>query len=191
MEKLLIRPALAPPVCVQPTEGYLTVAWELLHSTPDLKVIESSGDVVLRSQSLGARPSIELNFLAHQLLAEWLLHEQDYGLHTTANRTWVIGGGRYGVLYGAAFLAQLLRLVGAAAETTSVDLRVYPAFSFREGSDWLLNIEIKRWDIDFGRAGETYSSLVGQKLDRAARFKLNMVLVDGFGWSGGESEALR
>jgi hypothetical protein len=181
-EKLLVRPALAPPARVQPTEGDLTMAWELLRGIwPDLKLVESGSDVVLWDHSRGARPSIELNFHDRQLLADWLLREQGYGLCTTANRARVIGGGRDGVLYGVALLAQLLPLVGVAAELTSIDLREYPDLRFCEASDWLLNIEIKHWGLDCGRAEESYICLVRQKLDRAACFKLNMVLIGGLG----------
>src|SRR5262249_21729201 len=67
-------------------------------------------------------------------------------------------------------------------EIPGLYVRDYPEFRFRNASDWLLNGEVNRWSMDQGQGIEAYRRLVKRKLDNALRFKINMVLIDGFGW---------
>ncbi len=48
--------------------------------------------------------------------------------------------------------------------------------------DWLLNVEINRWALDRGQGIEAFARLCERKLDEMLRLKINMVLMDGFGW---------
>ena len=62
-------------------------------------------------------------------------------------------------------------------------VRDYPDFEFRAAADWLLNAEGNRWSMERGQGVDAYRMLCKQKLDQALRYKINMVLMDGFGWS--------
>ena len=79
-------------------------------------------------------------------------------------------------------ILQLIRHNSAGLEIPQMYVRDYPDFEFRAASDWLLNGEVNRWSMDRGQGVEAYRKLIKQKLDRALQYKVNMVLIDGFGW---------
>jgi hypothetical protein len=126
---------------------------------------------------------VDLNLLDRQLLEESPVRAQSYALRTDGKTLWIVGGGAAGVLYGAATAAQLLERSGKAIEVAGVYIRDYPDFEYRAASDWLLNTEINRWALDRGHGLSDYARLVHRNLDRAARYKINVALLDGFGWS--------
>ncbi len=165
----------------------LDVARELLvgdHpelSFPDAKAA-AGADIVLWDYAASPNPGVELNFLDKQLLDSSPLRRQSYVVRSTGKAIWVVGGGPIGVLYGAATVSQLLHKNGAAVDAAGAYIRDYPDFEFRASADWLLNIEASRWALDRGQGLEAYGRLVRQKLDQAARFKINAALIDGFGW---------
>ncbi|MFN0170725.1 MAG: glycoside hydrolase family 20 zincin-like fold domain-containing protein [Bryobacteraceae bacterium] len=137
--------------------------------------------ITLWDYSVDSRPGVELNFLDRQLLTDPARRSQGYVIKTPdAQSVWIIGGGDQGVLYGAATLAQW---VDGRSSVPGIYVRDYPDFEFRAASDWLLHVEVNRWAFDRGQGPEAYHALVKRKLERAARFKINMALIDGFGWS--------
>ena len=76
---------------------------------------------------------------------------------------------------------QLIGTVSQGLAISGVYIRDYPHFPFRAVSDWLLNVEGNRWALDHGQGIDSYARLCKQKLDRALRYKINMVIFDGFG----------
>src|SRR6266404_3058927 len=183
-ERLPGSPVFAMPVRLHAAQPHLVVAADTLkRACRGIRFTDGPNGIVLWDYSANAKPDIELNFLDRQLLADSRLRSQSYVLKTTRDRVWVVGGGREGVLYGAATLAQLLTSNGGNATIPGVYIRDVPDFRFRAASDWLLQVEINRWALDRGQGWDAYAGLVRQKLDRAARFKINMAMIDGFGWS--------
>jgi hypothetical protein len=185
MQGAALRFSAAEPVHVLLAHANLEAASEALaNGFPDARF--ARGDppqVVLWDYSVSQDVRVPLNFLDRQLLADSALRSQSYVLRTHGSSLFVVGGGAAGVLYGAATAAQLIRKNGGGLEIPGIYIRDYPDFEYRAASDWLLNTEINRWALDRGRGLEDYSRLVKKKLDRAARFKINVVLIDGFGWS--------
>lgn len=183
-ERLPDSPVFATPVPLHVAQPHLAVAADTLkRACPGIRFTDAPNGIVLWDYSANEKPGVELNFLDTQLLADSRLRFQSYVLKTTRNRVWVVGGGREGVLYGAATLAQLLSSNGKNATMPGVYIRDLPDFRFRAASDWLLQVEINRWALDRGQGWDAYARLVRAKLDRATRFKINMALIDGFGWS--------
>jgi hypothetical protein len=128
-------------------------------------------------------PDVALNFLDRQVLAASHRYGQSYVLRTPdARSTWVIGNSDQGVLLGTMTVLQLLRRGPQGLEIPGVYVRDYPDFEFRAAADWLLNVEANRWALDRGQGLEAFTQLCERKLDAALRFKINMVLIDGFGW---------
>ncbi len=175
---------LAQPVRIEAVQPNLAAAADILKDgRPQIRFSDGPGGIVLWDYSLDRKPAAELNFLDRQLLEESPLRSQSYVLRTTGDRLWVIGGGREGVIYGAATASQLLRADGRRVRIPGAYIRDFPDFRFRAASDWLLGVEINRWGLDRGQGWDAYQRLVQQKLDRAARYKINVALLDGFGWS--------
>lgn len=129
---------------------------------------------------------ISLNFLDRQVLSAPEYHQQGYVIRfTDSDGTWVVGSSAQAVLYGVMSLLQLVEPTAKGAELPAVYVRDYPDFRFRAASDWLLRIEIDRWALDRGKGLEAFIRLFEKKLDRALRFKINMVIADGFGFGLG------
>lgn len=109
---------------------------------------------------------------------------QSYVLQTRANNEiWVIGSTGQGVLNGAATLVQLVEPAGTDLRVAGTLIRDYPSFRYRAAADWLLRAELNRWAYDWGDGVDAYVTRIQRKLDFCARFKINMVFFDGFGWS--------
>ena len=129
---------------------------------------------------------ISLNFLDRQVLSAPEYHQQGYVIRfTDSDGTWIVGSSAQAVLYGVMSLLQLIERTAKGAEMPAVYVRDYPDFQFRAASDWLLRIEIDRWALDRGKGVEAFARLFEKKLDRALRFKINMVIADGFGFGLG------
>src|SRR5579885_2010703 len=164
----------------------LEVAETLLaRAFPDARFAIGGMDagIFLHDYSASHEVGVALNFLDRQLLEESPLRKQSYVLRTDGHAIWVVGGGSAGVLYGAATAAQLLRENGGRIEAPGTYIRDYPDFPYRAAADWLLNTEINRWSLDRGQGLADYGRLVRKELDRAALFKINVAVIDGFGWS--------
>lgn len=183
-ERLPGSSVFAMPVPLHAAQPHLAAAaGTLQRACQSIRFTDAPKGIVLWDYSANQQPGVELNFLDRQVLADSDLRSQSYVLKSTSDRVWVVGGGREGVLYGAATLAQLLTSDGRNATMPGVYIRDWPDFRFRAASDWLLQVEINRWALDRGQEWDAYAGLVRNKLERAARFKINMALIDGFGWS--------
>ena len=131
----------------------------------------------------GENPPLTLSLLDRQTLSDPAHWGQSYVIRTPdAHTLWVLGASGQGVLLAAASIVQAIRRGSAGIEIPGMYVRDYPDFEFRAASDWLLNGEVNRWSLDRGQGIEAYRALVKRKLDRALRYKINMVLIDGFGW---------
>ncbi|GEM_PF-1320519 len=139
--------------------------------------------IVLWNYAAGRNPKVELNFLDRELLASSSHFGQSYVIKAPdAKSLWVIGASDEGALLGAMSVLQLMHKSAGGVQIAGVYVRDYPDFQFRAAADWLLNVEINRWALDRGQGVEAYARLCERKLDEALRFKINMVLIDGFGW---------
>jgi hypothetical protein len=129
-------------------------------------------------------PSVSLNLLDRQTLSDPNHWGQSYVVRSPdPNTMWALGSSDQGVLLAAMTLLQLVRQNSSGLEIPGVYVRDYPDFEYRAAADWLLNVEVNRWSMDRGQGVEAYRTLCKQKLDQALRYKVNMVLMDGFGWS--------
>lgn len=128
-------------------------------------------------------PAVKLNYLERRTVGSDPVHEQGYVITMDGDTMWVIGGSPLGVQYGAATVAQLLHSEPNGARLEAASIRDTPDFEYRAASDWLLAVELNRWSFDRGKGFEDFAATMRAKLDRAARYKINMALVDGFGWS--------
>jgi hypothetical protein len=164
---------------------------ELEQVDPSVKVsiegagARSSGELrmFLWDYAAGQEPPVTLNFLDRQTLGDSAHYGQSYVIKTPDETSlWIIGATDQGALLGAMSLLQLIHKAPDGVRIPGVYIRDYPAFQFRAAADWLLNVEINRWALDRGQGVEAYARLCERKLDEALRFKINMVLIDGFGW---------
>jgi hypothetical protein len=184
VERTSFAPAWTSPVPLELAQPHLELAADLLRGAcREIAFVRGTRGILLWDHSAAPFSEVELNLLERLLLEQSHVRSQSYVLKTTRDRVFVIGGGRDGVLYGAATLAQLLTSAEGVARIPGVSIRDWPDFPFRAASDWLLHVEVNRWALDRGQGWEGYARTVKQKLDRAARFKINMALIDGFGWS--------
>src|SRR5438876_947012 len=138
--------------------------------------------IFLWDYSADQNPPIRLNLLDRQTLSASSGFGQGYVIRTPDRDTiWVIGSSAQGVLFGTMSVLQLTRPEAQGLAISGVYVRDYPDFKFRS-ADWLLNVEINRWALDRGQGAEAFAQLCRRKLDQALKFKINMVLIDGFGW---------
>lgn len=147
-----------------------------------------SGDVTIRlwDFSRNGNPPITLSLLDRETVSA-KHYGQGYVLRTDGDQAlWIVGGSSLGVLYGAMSALQLIERTPAGATIRRVSLRDYPDFEYRAASDWLLNIEINGWTFDRGQGVEAFAKVMKTKIDRALRYKINMALVDGFGFAVGK-----
>jgi hypothetical protein len=96
---------------------------------------------------------------------------------------WLIGAAPQGVLYAAATLLQLMEPTGSGVGIREAHIRDYPDFPYRASSDWLLRAELHRWAYDWGDGRCAFVRRIKRKLDFCLRYKINMVVFDGFGWN--------
>lgn len=147
-----------------------------------------SGDVTIHLWDIGqnVNPPIALTVLDRETFSG-NHHGQGYLLRQASDKElWVLGGSSLGVLYGAMTVLQLIEKTPTGAMIRGVSIRDYPDFEYRAASDWLLNIEINGWTWDRGQGVETFAKVMEAKIDRALRYKINMALVDGFGFAVGK-----
>lgn len=136
------------------------------------------------------KPPVALNALDEDTLTNTANYRQGYVLKSPdASTMWIVGASPQGVIWGAASLVQLQGVDKQGAYVEGAYLRDYPHFEFRAASDWLLNIEINGWDLDRGKGVDDFARLVEARIDRALRFKINMALMDGFGFGISERPA--
>lgn len=134
--------------------------------------------IVLADASGGLPPEVRLNVLDEQVLARHF--GQSYVLRIDGETAWIAGRPQ-GILYGAMTLLELLK-EGAGLRLPGVSIRDFPDFEYRTAARYIMNGEVNRWCLDRGQGLEAYEALVQRKLDLCLRFKINMVVFDGFGW---------
>jgi hypothetical protein len=124
-----------------------------------------------------------LNYLERRTLESDPLRAQSYVIAMNGDTMWVIGGSPLGVQYGAATVAQLFSFDQHGTHLEAASIRDSPDFEFRAVSDWLLAAELNRWSFDRGQSFDDFTRIMKGRLSRSASYKINMALVDGFGWS--------
>jgi hypothetical protein len=130
-----------------------------------------------------SKPPVALNALDRKTLTDSGHFGQSYIIATPDDASlWIVGAGEQGALFGIMTALQLIHRGTSGVEISGVYIRDYPDFEFRAAADWLLNIEINRWAFDRGQGVEAFARLCERKLDEALRYKINMVVIDGFGW---------
>jgi hypothetical protein len=167
-----------------------TLRAKLMDSVPALRVRVGSDaaapdvQIQLWDFSQDANPPVVLRVLDRDVLSPGDHYGQGYVLRTTGEKhLWIIGASPQAVLYGAMTTLQLISRTTNGAVMQGAYIRDYPDFEFRAASDWLLNIEINGWTWDRGQGVEAFAKLMESKIDRALQYKINMALVDGFGFS--------
>jgi hypothetical protein len=140
----------------------------------------SDTSIHLWNYSANRQPPVNLNLLDREVLESASHWGQNYLILAPDQRSvWVIGASPQGVIWGAASLLQL----ADGGDLEAAYIRDYPDFEYRTASDWLLNIEINGWTYDRGQGVDAFARTVEAKLDRALKYKINMALMDGFGFS--------
>ena len=139
--------------------------------------------IYLWDYSAGPPPLAKLSFLDRELLTNPDHHGQSYVIRTPDKESvWVVGSSNEGVLMGAMSLLQLIRKTADGVELAGAYIRDYPDFPYRAAANWVLNGESSRWALDRGQGIDGYKRLCEEKLDEALRYKINLVVFDGFGW---------
>jgi hypothetical protein len=138
--------------------------------------------IYLWDWSQGTNPAVRLNLLDKQTLSDTSYWGQSYVIRTDGSAVWAIGSSDQGVLWAATTIAQSLQHGPGGIQIPALYVRDYPDFQFRAAADWVLNGEVNRWSMERGQGIEAYRKLCERKLDLAFRYKINMVLIDGFGW---------
>jgi len=87
-----------------------------------------------------------------------------------------------GCLYAAATILQLFDKKGRSFCFPSLVIRDHPDFRFR-GNNWNIWCEIGGWSYDRGDGLRKYEERIKRKLDMSLRYKINLILFDGFGWN--------
>jgi hypothetical protein len=121
-----------------------------------------------------------LNLLDEQVLARHYGHA--YVLRTLDAERVVLVGPPLGLVYGAMTLLQLAGADGGPPTIPGVYIRDFPHFEHRAASCWLMNGEANRWSLDRGQGLAAFEALCRRKLDLCLRYKINMVVFDGFGF---------
>jgi len=139
--------------------------------------------VYLWDYSIDQNPPLGLSFLDGEVLTDPNLFGQSYVIRTPDKESvWVVGSTDEGVLLGAMSLLQLIQKTSEGLEISGAYVRDYPDFQYRAAASWLLNGESSRWSLERGEGIEAYKRLCERKLEEALRYKINMVVFDGFGW---------
>ena len=128
-------------------------------------------------------PAMSFTALEKEVLDSSKHFGQSYLLRTRGNNEiWAVGSTDQGVLYSVATLLQLLEPASGGIQVKGIEVRDFPDFRYRAAADWLLRAELNRWAYDWGDGRHSYVARIKRKLDLCARFKINMVMFDGFSW---------
>lgn len=164
---------------------------DLQELDPSVKVISLNGTAIsgprptvyLCDYSADPKPSIELSPEDRQVLSDRGHYGQSYVVRTPNPRSlWIVGSSDEGVLLGTMSVLQLMRRTSHGIKITGAYIRDYPDFQYRAAGNWVLNGEGDRWGFDWGQGVDSYRQICERELDGALRFKINMVVFDGFGW---------
>lgn len=139
--------------------------------------------IYLWDYGASATPNAGLSFLDEEILTNSGHYGQSYVVRTPgADSIWVVGSTAEGVLLGSMTILQLIQKTGGGVEISGAYIRDYPDFQYRAAADWLMNVEVNRWALDWGQGKTKFEQVCERQLDEALRFKINMVVFDGFGW---------
>lgn len=153
--------------------------------------------IYLWDYSVDPKPGVALTLLDRKALTDPGHFGQSYVVRTADSKsTWIVGSTDEGVLLGAMSVLQLIQKTAVGVKIQGAYIRDYPDFRYRASADWLLMVELNGWALDWGQGLDAYKRLCERELDEALRFKINMVVFDGFGWGlnqrfGGYGELMR
>ena len=191
--RLVIGPSRAGTAKIELAANYLRKHLEDRGVSQTVKSADSVAQepegvhIYLWDYSTDRHPDISVNLLDQEVLSGDSYQGQGYIIRTMLPESiWVVGGTAQGTLYGAMTLLQLVETIEQGIRIPGIYIRDYPDFPFRAASDWLLRIELSHMTYDRGQGLEAFIRLCERRLDRALRFKINMVLMDGFGWDIGK-----
>ena len=109
-------------------------------------------------------------------------NDQAYRLTIAPDGIVVEGAGPAAFIYATATLLQLAAVREDAIQLPAGTILDYPEFTVRS-VNWLLFVECRCWSQDDGDGIEALFQRTVSALDTLAYFKLNGVLIDGFGWN--------
>ena len=109
-------------------------------------------------------------------------NDQAYRLTITPDSIVVEGAGPAAFIYATATLLQLAAIRNDSIQLPEGTILDYPEFAIRS-VNWLLFVECRCWSQDDGDGVEVLFQRTVSALDTLAYFKLNGVLIDGFGWN--------
>lgn len=109
-------------------------------------------------------------------------NEQAYEIKIDDNGVIISGASETAFIYAVASLLQIIKITEDGIELPKGRIFDYPSFSVR-GVNWNLLAEVRGWSQDAADGKDAYSKRFIDGLDLLAKFKLNMVMVDGVGWN--------
>lgn len=149
----------------------------------DRRTRSSGHRIYLWDYETDSRPDVSLDPEDQRVLEDHGHFGQSYVLKAPDNISlWVIGSTNEGVLLGTMSVLQLMRRTPDGVRLVSAHIRDYPDFQYRAAGNWVLNGEGDRWGFDWGQGVDGFRQVCERQLDEALRFKINMIVFDGFGW---------
>ena len=109
-------------------------------------------------------------------------NDQAYSLSITADSIVVEAAGPAAFIYATSTLLQLATICDNSVILPEGSVLDYPEFAIR-GVNWLLFVECRGWSQDDGDGIEALFQRTVSAMDTLAYFKLNAVLIDGFGFN--------
>jgi hypothetical protein len=195
-EAVVVKPREAAEIVTSgESDSKVRLAAEMLRRSladlgPAVKVLQQAvpkdRTVTIHLWNAGGKklPPIPLSAADKEVLDPARHFGQSYIVRTRGNRDiWIVGSTGQGVLYGATTLLQVLEPNSGGIRVEGIHIRDFPDFRYRAASDWLLRAELNRWAYDWGDGSRAYVARIKRKLEFCTRFKINMVLFDGFGWT--------
>jgi glycosyl hydrolase family 20 len=113
-----------------------------------------------------------------------LKHEnkQAYKITITDNEVTLAGASKIAFIYAMASLLQLRKMTGDKIILPKGEIFDYPKFKVR-CINWNLLVECRGWSQDAGDGLDAFIERSVSGLDTLAFFKLNSVIIDGYGWN--------
>lgn len=107
---------------------------------------------------------------------------QAYSIRIDSDGVSVRGASPVAFIYAMATLCQLADTAFGHITLPEGEILDWPEFA-RRGVNWNLFVEARIWSQDDGDGKDAFISRFTSALDTLAFFKLNAVVVDGFGWN--------
>ena len=144
------------------------------------EVSKAAMNILLIERAHAGAQRMELTLLDREALERSF--EQGYILKMVDPSTLYIVGSPQGILFGTMTLLQLVQESDAGLKIQGAYVRDFPHFEFRCAADWLSNGEGNRCSMDRGQGWERFETLCKRKIDQCLHYKINAVILDGFGW---------